>query len=281
MPNLFDTLLERMEGRKYNDYFSAFCPFDTHKSPALLVYEDGFVCLSCGKKGSLKYLNTFTGSHFIPQRNDTVSRILPLWRNWEQRYGDLEGIVDAAHRTLKKYPKFQTYFKERKIYEYVDEGTLGYLEGWITFPVIDRSHSVCDIVVRSTHSDMDKGNRYVVHPSLVDVHRQLYCPSWDRIDNSKTVYVVYGIIDAISLHLAGLPSVTGVTGKSLKAEQLLPLGKRFVIVPDDGEEREAHILANKIGWKAKVKQLSYPEGTKDCDDVRRIYGNEYLLGALA
>src|SRR5688572_23834360 len=221
MPNLFDTLLERMEGRKYNDYFSAFCPFDTHKSPALLVYEDGFVCLSCGKKGSLKYLNTFTGSHFIPQRNDTVSRVLPRWRNWEQRYGDLEGIVDAAHRTLKKYPKFQTYFKERKIYEYVDEGTLGYLDGWNCFPVYSADGNLVDVVVRSTKNT---SIRYVVSPNDSGV-RHLYIPSHKKVQESKVVYVVYGIIDAISLHLAGLPSVTGVTGKSLKAEQLLPLGK--------------------------------------------------------
>jgi DNA primase len=278
MPNLFDTLLERMEGRRYSNYFSCFCPFDTHKSPALLVYDDGmFVCLSCGKKGNLKYLDKATGSHFIPQRNDTVSRVLPRWRSWEEKYGDLEGIVQAAHRSLKRFPQFQTYFKRRKIYEYVDEGKLGYLDGWVTFPIFSSEHRLIDIVVRSisNHGDV----RYVVHPDIVKV-RPLYSPSWEDVNKSKTVYVVYGIIDAISLHLAGLPSLTGTTGKSLNADLLKPLGKRFIIVPDAGEEHEAYLLANKLGWRAKVKEISYPDNTKDTDDIRRLFGNEYLLQTL-
>lgn len=278
MPNLFDTLLERMEGRKYSNYFSAFCPFDKHKSPALLVYDDGmFVCLSCGKKGTLKYLDKVTGSHFIPQRNDTVSRVLPRWRKWEEKYDDLEGIVQAAHRNLKRYPKFQEYFRKRKIYDFVDEGSLGFLDNWVTFPIFSVEHRLLDIVVRSVSRTGD--TRYVVHPN-VGALRSLFVPSWERISQHQTVYVVYGICDAISLHLAGLPVVTGVTGKSLSPELLKPLGKRFIIIPDAGEEREAHKLANKLGWRCIVKELDYPEGTKDTDDIRRQFGNEYLLQAL-
>jgi DNA primase len=276
MPSLFDTLLERMEGRKYSNYFSAFCPFDHHKSPALLVYDDGrFVCLSCGKKGSLKYLDKFTGSHFIPQR-DTVSKVLPRWRKWEEKYDDLEGIVYAAHRTLTRYPKFQEYFKQRKIYEYADEGTLGYMDGWACFPVYSSDGKLVDVVVRATQST---SVRYVVSPNDSNL-RHLYVPSYSKIKEAQTVYVVYGIVDAISLHLAGLPCVTGVTGKSLSADLLKPLGKRFIIVPDLGEETEAYKLANKLGWRAKVKELEYPENCKDPDNIRRKFGNTALLNLL-
>lgn len=277
MPNLYDVLLERMEGRQYQTYFSTFCPFDTHKSPALLVYEDGFVCLSCHKTGTLSYLDKFTGSHFIPQRNDTVSRVLPRWRKWEQKYGDLEGIADAAHNSLKHNAPYQTYFKKRKIYEYVDEGNLGYLDGWCLFPVYNSGAGLVDIVVRSTNRF--NPSRYVVAPNH-NGERHLFVPSWEKVNEAKTIYVVYGIIDSISLHLAGLPSVTGVTGKSLNAELLKPLGKRFVIVPDENEEQEAHRLANNLGWKAVVKKIDYPEGTKDTDDIRRQFGNTALLNLL-
>jgi DNA primase len=279
MPNLFDALLERMEGRKYSNYFSAFCPFDRHKAPALLVYDDGmFVCLSCGKKGSLKYLDKVTGSHFIPQRNDTVSQVLPRWRKWEEKYDDLEGIVQAAHRNLKRYPKFQVYFKKRKIEEFIDEGVLGYLDGWICFPVFETSGKIVDIVVRSSTNRDDI--RYVISPIGIHSHTFLYIPSWETVNAAQTVYVVYGIIDAISLHLVGLPVVTGVTGKSLSPDLLKPLGKRFIIVPDMGEETEAYKLANKLGWRARVKEVAYPQDTKDTDDIRRQFGNEYLLQAL-
>lgn len=280
MPLLFDSLLDRMEGRKYSNYFSTFCPFEEHKSPAFLVYEDGYVCLSCRKSGSLQQLDKKLGSRFRPtQVIDSVSIILPKWRKWEEKHGDLAGIVYAAHKTLKAHGMFQSYFKRRKIYEYVDEGILGHIDGWVTFPVFSESNEIIDVVVRSVSGH--DGARYVVHPSVSDSLRPLYVPSWNRLKQSETVYVVYGIVDAISLHLAGLPVVTGVTGKSLHPELLLPLRKRFLIVPDMDEEQDAHKLANNLGWRARVKQINFPEGCKDPDDIRRMYGNEALIGALA
>lgn len=281
MPPLYDSLLERMNGRQYSNYFSAYCPYEEHKSPALLCFDDGiFVCLSCHKKGTHQQLEKKIGKHFTPtQRNDSVSRILPTWRKWEQKYGDLYGIAHSAHSFLTKFSQAQKYFKERKIYEYAEEGLLGYLDGWNTFPVFSNDHQIIDIVVRS--ANRDSSVRYVVHPDNGDSVRPLYAPSWQRVNSASVVYVVYGIIDSISLHLAGLPVVTGVTGKSLPPEVLRPLNKRFIIIPDAGEEMEAHKLANSLGWRAHVKQVNYPEGTKDTDDIRRIYGNESLLQALA
>lgn len=284
-PSLYDSLLEKMNGRQYSNYFSAYCPYEEHKSPALLVYDDGlFVCLSCRRKGTHQQLERKIGKHFIPpQRVDTVSRVLPQWRRWEEKYGDLEGIVDVAHKFLTRFSQAQKYFKERKIYEYADEGVLGYLDGWITFPVFSHDHKIIDIVVRSTHRDSTV--RYVVHPSNGDSVRPLYAPSWQRVNSSSVVYVVYGIIDSISLHLAGLPSVTGVTGKSLPAEILRPLNKKFIIVPDEEEEREAHRLANELGMRARVKRIDYQqfdnEKIKDPDSIRRYFGNQTLLQALA
>jgi len=67
--------------------------------------------------------------------------------------------------------------------------------------------------------------------------------------------------DSISLHLAGLPVVTGVTGKSLHPDLSKPLRKRFIILPDEGEG-EAIQLANKLGWRASVRKIEYPDGTK-------------------
>lgn len=278
--NLYDSLLERLEGHPYSNYFACWCPFESHKTPALLVYDDGlFVCLSCGKKGTHSYLNKVIGSHYTPQRVDTVSHVLPQWRKWEQEYGDLEGIVSVAQERLLKVPVYQTYLKRRKIYEYAKDGRLGYLDGWITFPVLDVQSKILDIVVRSVSRFTDI--RYVVHPGSDRDFRPLYVPSWERVNAAQTVYVVFGIIDAISLHLAGLPVVTGITGKSLSYESLQQLRKRYIIVPDENEDREAIMLANKLGWRCKVKKIAYPDGTKDPDSVRRTLGNEYLLQALS
>lgn len=277
---LYEQLLEKLDGHPYSNYFSAWCPFDRHKTPALLVHDDGlFVCMSCGKKGTHEFLWKKVGSHYLPPfQHDTVSKVLPRWRMWEEKYGDLEGIAQAAHRTLVRNPNYQTYLKRRKIYEFTNEGCLGYLDSWITFPVFDTTHKVVDIVVRSLARDGDV--RYVVHPADSHTNRPIYVPSWEKVTESECVYVVYGIIDAISLHLAGLPVLTGVTGKSLHADLLKPLRKRFIILPDEGEEKDAIQLANKLGWRAKVKKLDYPEDIKDPDGIRRAYGNEKLLQTI-
>lgn len=279
MPNLYNSLMERLEGRQYSNYFACFCPFDKHESPALLVFDDGLAkCLSCNRVWTHKVLDKKIGSHFRPtQHLDTVSRVLPRWRNWEQKYGDLEGIVTEAQLTLKRFPQFQTYFKKRKIYEFTNEGRLGYLDGWAMFPVILRDSKIVDIVVRSVSRNSDV--RYVVSPTDCG-HSELYVPSWRKVDESETCYVVYGIIDAISLHLVGLPVVTGISGKSLSPDLLKPIRKKFVILPDAGEEREAHKLANSLGWRARVKELEYEEGCKDPDDIRKTFGNDYLLQAI-
>lgn len=277
---LYSSLLERLEGRPYGHYFSAYCPWDTHATPALLVFQDGMVkCLSCNKMWSHEQLDRKVGKHYIPtQSNDTVSRLLPQWRKWEEKYGSLEEIIEFAHTSLKRHKQFQRYLKERKIYDFVDEGTLGFLDSWILFPVYDSEHRLVDTVVRSTLRNGDV--RYVVHPKLGDLH-PLYVPSWKLLSQHREVYVVYGLIDSISLHLAGLPVVTGVTGKSLSPDLLKPLGKKFILVPDDGEELEAHRLANKLGWRCRVKKMNWPDQCKDTDDIRRLYGNQALLSALA
>ena len=281
--NLYDSLLERLEGHPYSHYFSTWCINDEHQSPALLVFDDGLAkCLSCNKVWTHAQLDKKIGSHFLPRRNDTVSRILPQWKKWEEQYGDLEGITYYANKTLKRFKQFQTYFKERKIFDFVDDGRLGYLDGWFVFPVYDANLSIIDLVVRSTkkHSDI----RYVIHPRS-DGSRPLYVPCWKKVLEAEVVYCVYGLIDAISLHLAGLPSVTGVTGKSLSPELLRPLNKRFMIVPDAGEEVEAHKLANQLGWRAKVKQVNYSkferEEIKDPDSIRRVFGNQVLLQSIS
>lgn len=275
--NLYDSLLERMNGRQYSNYFAVCCPFHDDHNPSMFVYEDGAFCRACNHTWSLVQVDRKIGSHFRPSRNDTVSNILPQWKTWEKKYGDLQGIAESAHKTLKQFTQFQSYYKKRKCEKFIDQGVLGFIMGWATIPVLDRDGRIIDIVVRATKGKGD--TRYVVKPDEKRV-RPLYCPNWKRVESSDTVYVVYGIFDAISLELLNLPVVTGITGKSLSAELLSTLRKRFIIVPDLGEERDAHRLANQLGWRGRVKELSYPDEIKDPSGVREQYGNEYLLNLI-
>lgn len=276
--SLYESLMEKMNGHEYSNYFTALCPFHSDHSPSLFVYDDGaFRCAACGKKGNNKFLERKVSHGFVGYKNDTVSRVLPQWRKWEEQWGDLEGIADHAHQSLKRFPQFQAYYKKRKCENFIEQGFLGYIGGWAVIPVFDQNHRVVDIVCRAVKGKGD--TRYVVKPSEIAL-RPLYVPNRAIVEESDKVFVVFGIFDAISLVLIGLPVVTGITGKSLSAEQLILLKKKLVIIPDADEEVDAHNLANKLGWRARVKELTFPEGTKDPDGIRVMYGDKYLKEIL-
>jgi hypothetical protein len=245
----------------------------------MFVYEDGYRCASCGAKGSLEKLAKKVGSHFQLTRSQSKSNILPRWSKWQQQYGDLECIVEHAHKSLLKFKQFQGYFKKRKVEDFIEPGMLGYLDGWATIPVFDNKHKIVDLVVRAISGKGD--SRYVVSPQK-NALRPLFCPNWGIVEQTNSpIYVVYGIMDAISLYLAGYKSITGITGQSLSYELLQPLHKRFIIIPDYNEEKSAHNLSNKLGWRSRVKELKWLDGTKDINDVVVKYGYESLKGLLA
>ncbi len=278
--NLYETLLERLDGRQYSNYFSCFCPFDTHQSPALLVYEDGYFCLSCGAKGSLEYLNKKIGTNFHSPLTQSHSHtnVLPRFRQWEQEHGDLEGIATYAYKSLKAFPQFQSYFKMRKIDDYIDAGRFGYILGNLLFPVLNKYGKVVDIIIR--HGKGKGTIRYILLSGDGKPSSRLYSPDWSLVEKSEYIYCPFGIIDSWSFYSLGLASITGLTGKSMNYETVKSLGKKVIIVPDEGEERDAHILANKLGWRASVKILRYPSGCKDTNDVRMKFDNSTLQEIL-
>lgn len=279
--SLYTTLQDQMRNvHVYADYFMASCPWagerpghssshDEH--PSLMVHEDGFHCKACGIGGELAYLAKRVKVKGVPAPQVTRSHFssLPQWRRWAQDYGDLIDIARHAHQSLLRYKQFGWgYLRKRKIDQFVEPGYFGFLDGWCVFPVLNEHRQVLDIVTRST-----KQKQYVVSPCH---SRALYVPDWQRVLEAEQVYVVYGIIDSWALYACGLPVVTGISGKSLSADQLKPLGKRYVIVPDRYEEQEAYRLAGELGWRAEVLRLRYPDGCKDPDDVRREQGTEQL-----
>jgi hypothetical protein len=95
----------------------------------------------------------------------------------------------------------------------------------------------------------------------------LYVPSWKRCNAKDTIYVTFGIIDAVTLYAAGFASMSTTTGKRINPSAFDNIRKSIIIVPDSGEEQEALKLAAKLGWRGKVLQLDYPDGCKDINDL--------------
>lgn len=279
-------LAEKMEEVQWHgDYFSAICPFphfghkETH--PSMLVYADGFYCKGCGRGGkNLEYLlsQVDQSSSLVSVYRTAKPTILPKWRTWEQRYGDLNTIVTTAHRNAVFFKENQWWFKKRQIDQFIKAGHFGYLDGWALFPVHNRDEQIVDVVVRATKGKGD--TKYVLRPDDDRISPNLYVPNWDRVIESESVYIVYGIVDAWALEDIDLPCVTGTTGKSLSPVQLKPLNKKWIIVPDRYEEDAGLHLANQLGWGARMLRIPYPEDTKDPDNIRTRLGKTTLLSYL-
>ena len=95
----------------------------------------------------------------------------------------------------------------------------------------------------------------------------LYAPNWRLYDGSDVVYVTYGIFDAITLAINGVMAVSSISGKLTNPIGFSEIRKKIVIIPDLGEDKEAHILASRVGWRGKVAHIIYPEGCKDLNDM--------------
>jgi len=268
--SLQQRLADKLHGAWHGNYFSCECCFESHEKPALLCYEDGFFCMSCGKRGSLEYLEkNITNLPLKPPQYK--SKILPRWKNWEKRYGDMEGIAQAANNKVIKGGDI--YFKNRKINQFIKQGKFGILDQWALFPILDKNGNVIDIVVRGIRQ---RGVKYVIRPYLGDEARPLYVPNWERVNKADHIYIVYGIVTAWALEAIGEPCVTGITGKSLNADLLKDFQVPITVIPDYNEERDGAKLVNNLGWRGKLKLISWPDNTSDLDDVRTKYGESFL-----
>jgi hypothetical protein len=255
---------------------------------ALFVYEDEdkpedkrwFRCVSCGKVGNHQYLwKVLTGNTVavIPGAKKT-QKFLPHWRRWEERYGSIENLVQKAHDNVTIFPNTHAwYLKKRELMPVYKLAKLGYVDEWLIFPIFDPQGKIVDVIARDT-----KGrSKYVIHANDEDTPL-LYVPSWKRVLESKLVYIVYGLIDALALEMCGLPCITGSTGQSLSEKRLIQLNKRYVIVPDRGEEVAARKLSKSLGNFTRVLRLPWSElgECKDCDEVRMKFGLDYLNNLL-
>jgi DNA primase len=148
---------------------------------------------------------------------------------------------------------------------------LGYMDEWLFLPIFDPQGKVIDVIVRDT-----KGrSKYVIHPNNEETPL-LYVPNWKRVMESKLVYIVYGLIDALALEMSGLPAISGSTGKSLSEKRLIQLNKKWVIIPDKNEDGAARNLAKSLGNFTRIIRLPYEDDVKDPDGIRMKYGLEHL-----
>ena len=275
-------LSEKLGGKNYGHYVAANCVFHDDENPSMLVFEDGYKCLSCGARGNLeKLLKKINYTEFEPKKlgGKFVDFRNPFSR-WLREFSEsIPEFCYNAYGNLKRWPDQACYLKRRGISHLIDDQKLGYKDGWYIFPVRDRHGDIISAVARAGETLQDsKDVRYIL-PN--DSPKVLYCPSWEYVKDQAVVRVTFGIIDSLSIYSMGMAVVSGLTGKSLKAELFDGIRKRIEIIPDFGEEDSARKLASRLGWRGSVKRLNYPEDSKDSSDVFQKHGVNFLAALLA
>jgi hypothetical protein len=252
------------QSHRYSNYVTGLCPFHPDRSPSLMVYEDGwFICLACGVKGNLDYLySKLKGTNAsMPIQEKTAWRPPTLKPDPEW----LEDYVTLAHENLLQFEQPMGYLKDRGIDGRVEACRLGWSNGWYVVPVYDSHGTLKSVVLRaSPHVAKATGVRFHNPPGHANM---LYCPDWRLFEKSRTLAVVFGLFDALTLSDMRYAVVTPTNGKmGIQSTWFDSIRKKIVIIPDLGEEDQARKLAAKLGWRGSVLQLPYPDGCKDPND---------------
>ena len=260
MDEIPEVLMDLLQNaHRYENYIHSICPFHDDTRASFFVYADKYRCAACGRWGETKDLvEKLDKTHFYPKQQEQLYSRNPFSK-WLKGH-ILPEILMAANSNLPIH-----YLKDRRIDADVQSNLhLGLLDGWITFPIVNPLGKIIGAVARAGEGNLSK-SKYVL-PFQQDPNL-LYVPSWKRCNMKDTIYLTFGILDAVTLYAAGYASMSTTTGKRISPSVFDYIRKRIIIVPDSNEEFEAHRLASKLGWRGKVLLLQYPDGCKDINDI--------------
>lgn len=282
--NEFAACLERV--RVGRGYLIARCPFHDDREPSLCVYSDSrrFYCYGCQKSGTWEYLWAvlLRGSdafrHGEGDRIPVLPRTFVPRAQWEPE--DLSGYCRKVCESLRELGPAHAYLESRGLGAGIAAAArLGYDNGWYIIPILARDGSVQGAVARAGPSrEQQSGMRFDMP---FGQRPMLYVPVWKYWDEQPEVYVVFGVFDALSMAAAGLAAASPSSGKnSLDVSWLDDVKKPVILVPDVGEEADAHRYAAQLGWRGRVKTISYENGEKDPNGVLVRRGKDGLLKAV-
>lgn len=267
MSDLLDEIYDYLERpQRYDRYIMALCLWHDDHRPSLAIYSDSYHCAACGKRGkTADLLNELKqrGSRFIEKKQTDFRS---PWSRWIKTYGSLHNVVSHTHSNLIRNNK-TVYLQRRGInLATIKKLRLGWMEDWITFPFYDCNNNIIGATARAGETNKSQAKYCNVPGQDPDL---LYVPSWELVEESRCVWLVYGIIDAISLYQLNVAAISTTTGKKTDPSCLESIRKTIYIIPDRGEEIEASLLSARLGWRGKAIKVDWPDGSKDCNDLYR------------
>lgn len=109
----------------------------------------------------------------------------------------------------------------------------------------------------------------------------LYVPDWKLYTESDKIYLVFGVLDAISLSIAGLAGCSPTAGNQhLDVTWFDDTIKPIILVADKKEEKAMYKHASRMDWRGKVLIPDYRLDEKDCNDILVKRGPDGLRKAM-
>ena len=254
----------------YETYVVALCPFHEERRPSFFVYPDRYYCRSCEAKGwTSNLLEKLKGAPVSHKKAPNINNPFTRWAK-DRR------LPETLKLAWQNGPS--VYLRERGIDDKTQKALgIGYLEDWVTFSIRDKRGKIVGAIARA-----GEGNNSIakyITPRNQDVNL-LYVPSWERLERKKTIYLTFGIIDAVSLYCMGAASISTTCGMQMDVSYLDHIRKRIIFISDKGEEAAAQKFAGQMSWRGGVMKCNWPENMKDVNEIFvSKYKNE-LLSAL-
>lgn len=272
----FDTIVSRLQKvQKFETYVSSMCVFHVDSDPSMLVFKDGwFRCLGCGRNGNWKTLwNKLQGQPVQIMTEKRTSFSGPPVHGM-----DLEEVCYEAHTDLMQFASFQWYLEMRGLEDRIETNEIGYTQGWYTFPVRGEEGEFQTAVFRAApHVQAVGGLRYWCKSTPMP-----FVPDWYQLKRSSSIFVVYGIMDALTLSKLRFPVMTSTAGNNtFNPDWLDNFRGKIYILPDKGEEAQAAKLADGLGWRGSVLRLNYPGNIKDANGFLEEGREDDLRSQLA
>lgn len=264
MPLSWNQMLTALEYyREYERYVSTICPFHEDTRPSLLVFRDGWYrCMTCEAEGPWKQLwNKLQGAG--PRRAPITRRT-----GWDRPdlphahdLKTLEEIAWSAHQVLCDNDHLKWYLEERGLDGRIEPCILGWYDGWYTVPIFKEDRSFTGLVLRAGPPIQEASGMRFIQPT--GSKPQLYVPDWPLVRKRKTLFIVFGLFDALALADMRYPVCTTTGGmKSFDVKWTQGIAAKRIVIPDEWREEKT---ALKIRG-CRVETLNYPKGIKDPAD---------------
>jgi hypothetical protein len=275
--------VQEIAGGEYRGkgYLHLNCPYHNDEHASLVLYPDGwFHCLANCESGRIEWLYEKLTGESNTQTSFKRSKSLKgrppkLPRN----AGSLEDLVESAHeRMLPDTSMYRMYAEARGIDSMIPACKLGWYQGWLTIPIYGKEGNFNGLILRAGPQAQEETGLRFTQPT--GQQSMAYSPSWDICRSAESIFIPFGLVDAISIGSLGFPAITTTGGaKSFRPEWFDEYRVRLYAIPDEGEDSQAYRLAKKLGWRGKVVRLAFPDGHKDINDLL-VSGQVHILESL-